>query len=344
MKVRTSMTDSVVAVFGATGHTGRFVVAELLRRKIASIAIARSTAALAAVTFPEHEVVRRQATVDDGDSLQRALQGAQAVINCAGPFLDTADALADAALRSGIHYLDVCAEQISASKTLEQFDQPARKAGVAVVPAVAFYGGFADLMVTALLGDWETVDSIEVMIGLDGWHPTQGTRNTIARKAVGNLAISGGHLTPVLHSPTPKRWSFPEPLGDQAMAEVPFSETILISRHIKTRELHNYLTQVAVSQVLDSATPPPKATDEMGRSDQRFVIEVIVKRGDECRHARSRGRDSYAVTAPLVCEAVTRLLEGGSPSGAYAPGEIFDAKEFLEALGSHHMRFEIVAD
>ena len=30
-----------VAVFGAAGHTGRFVVAELLRREIAPIAIAR---------------------------------------------------------------------------------------------------------------------------------------------------------------------------------------------------------------------------------------------------------------------------------------------------------------
>jgi short subunit dehydrogenase-like uncharacterized protein len=338
------MTKSVVAVFGATGHTARFVIAELLRREMTPIAIARGGAALAAANFPEREVVRRQATVDDGASLDRALQGAQAVINCAGPFLDTADAVADAALRSGIHYVDVCAEQVSASKTLEQFDQPARQAGVAVVPAVAFYGGFADLMVTALLGDWDTVDSIEIMIGIDSWHPTQGTRNTIARKAVGNLMITGGRLTPVSESPTPKRWSFPEPIGDQAMVEVPFSEAILISRHVKTRELHNYLTQVAVSEVLDSATPPPKAADEMGRSAQRFLIEVVVTRGNDHRRAISRGCDSYAVTAPLVCEAVTRLLKDGIPAGAHAPGEIFDAKEFLEALGPDHMRFEVAAD
>ena len=37
----------VVAVVGATGHTGRFVVAELLRREMTPIAIARDPACVA---------------------------------------------------------------------------------------------------------------------------------------------------------------------------------------------------------------------------------------------------------------------------------------------------------
>ncbi len=132
-----STTKPVVAVFGATGHTGRFVIAELLRSEMTPIAIARDAAALSAANFPELEVFRRQATVDDAASLDRALHGAQAVINCAGPFVDTADAVASAALRAGIHYVDVAAEQVSVGKTLEKFDEPARQAGVAVVPSRA---------------------------------------------------------------------------------------------------------------------------------------------------------------------------------------------------------------
>ena len=251
-------TKPVVAVFGATGHTGRFVIAELLRRKVTPIAIARDAAALSAANFPELEVFRRQATVDDAASLDRALHGAQAVINCAGPFVDTADAVTSAALRAGIHYVDVAAEQVSVEKTLEKFDEPARQAGVAVVPSMAFFGGFSDLMTTAVLGDWDAVDSIEVMVGFDSWHPTRGTRNTIERKSVGNLMVTGGRLAPVPSSPAQKRWNFAEPLSDQAVVEVPFSEIVLTSRHVKTVELHTYLTQVALSDVLDPATPPPK--------------------------------------------------------------------------------------
>ena len=119
-----------VAVFGATGHTGRFVVAELLSRGIVPIAIARDLAALTAANFPGHEarghetgareILRRKASIDDVESLDQALDGAQAVINCAGPFLETADAVAAAALRAGIHYLDVTAEQPSARSDARQ--------------------------------------------------------------------------------------------------------------------------------------------------------------------------------------------------------------------------------
>jgi len=58
-------------------------------------------------------------------------------------------------LRAGIHYVDVAAEQVITAKTLENFDEPAAR-GCPVVPAMAFYGGFADLMVTSVLDDWVT--------------------------------------------------------------------------------------------------------------------------------------------------------------------------------------------
>ena len=119
----------LVAVFGATGHTGRFVVAELSRRGMTPVAIARDPEALKVAGFSSPELIRRPAIINDTASLDDALKGAHAVINCAGPFIDTADAIAGAALRAGIHYLDVCAEQTSAKKTLETFDANARQSG-----------------------------------------------------------------------------------------------------------------------------------------------------------------------------------------------------------------------
>jgi short subunit dehydrogenase-like uncharacterized protein len=335
-------TKPAVAVIGATGYTGRFVVADLLRRGITPIAIARNAAALEAANF-DKKVIRRQATVDDAESLDRALQGAQAVINTAGPFIDTADPVASAALRAKIHYVDVAAEQVPTGKLFEKFDEPARKAGIVVLPAMAFFGGLADLMVTALMKDWDAADSVETFIGFDSWHPTQGTRNTIERKSVGNLVFTGGRLSPAPSSPAQKNWNFAEPVGDQVVLEMPFSETLLISRHVKTAVHHNYLTQVAITDVLDPSTPPPKAADAMGRSAQNFVVEVVVTRGDDQRRAFTRGRDGYAVTAPLTGEAVERLIKGKFRSaGAKAPGEIFDAEELLTALGPDHATFEVV--
>ena len=96
-----------VAVFGAYGHTGRFVVAELRERGYEPLPVGRDTGKLAAA-FPGTE--QRVASVDDPATLDKALAGVAAVVNCAGPFASTAGPLIEAAMRAGIPYVDVAAE------------------------------------------------------------------------------------------------------------------------------------------------------------------------------------------------------------------------------------------
>lgn len=335
-------TKPAVAVFGAAGHTGRFVVAELLRHGIAPIAIARDSDALTAANFPEHEVLRRQASVTHVELLDQVLDGAQAVINCAGPFLETADTVAAAALRAGIHYLDVSAEQASTRAMLDKYDIAAREADVAVIPAMGFYGGFADLLVTAALGDWDHADTIDIMIGLDSWHPTRGTRITGQKNTAPRLVVAEGQLAPLTVPPSEKHWEFGDPLGRQTVVEVPFSEIILIARHVKTVELHTYLSSIALGDIRDPATPAPKAADATGRSPQRFVVDAVVRRDGKSRRISARGRDIYAFSAPLVCEVTVRLLERKFSSvGAQPPGAIFNAHEVLSSLTPDHLTFGI---
>ncbi len=339
-----SVSSPSVAVFGAAGHTGRFVVTELLHRGITPIAIGRDAARLAAANWCEHEVICRLASLDDAVALDQALDGARAVINCAGPFLETADAVVAAALRAGIHYLDVTAEQASAHATLDKYDAAARHAGVAVIPAMGFYGGFADLLVTAVLGDWKHADTIEIMIGLDSWHPTRGTRITGARNTAQRVVVTNGRLAAVTSPPAERYWEFGDPLGRQAMVEVPLSEIILIERHVTTAELHNWLSRIALDDIHNPATPPPEAADESGRSPQRFIVDVVVRRAGEEKRITARGRDIYAFSAPLVCEACMRLLESRfNNPGAQPPGAILDAKRVLSALVPDYLTVEMIA-
>ncbi|MGO9778083.1 MAG: NAD(P)H-binding protein [Terracidiphilus sp.] len=94
-----------VVVFGAYGHTGRFVVAELYKRGWKPILSGRNAAKLNAIAEEHPQSETRLASVDDPASLDSAIAGASAIINCAGPFIDTAIPIIEAALRSGIHYL-----------------------------------------------------------------------------------------------------------------------------------------------------------------------------------------------------------------------------------------------
>ena len=54
------VTRQAIAVIGANGHTGRFVVAELLRRGLEPIAVGRSAGRLVEAGFSERGVEARQ--------------------------------------------------------------------------------------------------------------------------------------------------------------------------------------------------------------------------------------------------------------------------------------------
>lgn len=327
--------DERVIVYGATGHTGRFVVAELARRGLAPVLSGRNPVTLAELgkALPGLDV--RPASVDDPVSLDRAFLGAAAVVNCAGPFLDTALPVAAAAVRAGAHYLDVTAEQ---AVVQELYTAYADVTDVTVLPATAFYGGLADLLATAAASDWDEIDDITVAIGLDRWWPTEGTRVTGRRNTAPRLVVEGGHLVPA-PTPAPERdWPFPLPVGPQHVVGLPFSETVVIAHHLPTRRLETFLATVALEDLRDPRTPAPDAVDASGRSAQQFVVEVVVRRGAERRRWSAAGQDIYAITAPLVGEAVERLLSGRSTArGAVAPGEAFDAVGFLAALAQGHL-------
>lgn len=318
-----------VAVIGAAGHTGRFVLAELRRRGLTARAVVRpGSAASALETADIHET-----DLSDPASLRRVISGTAAVINCAGPFLDTAAAVASASLDEGAHYLDVTAEQASAAATLAQFDAPARRAGLVVLPAMGFYGGLADLLVTDAMGGWGSADQVRIAIALDSWHPTRGTRLTGQRNTAQRLIIRGGGLAPFAAPASPEAWTFPAPFGPQTVVAVPFSEIILIAHHLQAGEVSTWLSETALRDIRDPSVPPPQAADASGRSSQVFAVDVVAGKDGETRRLIASGRDIYAITAPLVCEAAERLLNGRfREPGAHAPGAIFDAADFLEAL------------
>ncbi len=120
---------STVTVFGAYGHTGRFIVAELVRRGWTPVLSGRDEAKLRDLAAGYPGLAVRPATADDPDALDRALAGSSAVINAAGPFGDTVGPVVEAAIRAGIHYLDVSAEVEVVAKTVDTYQDRATAAG-----------------------------------------------------------------------------------------------------------------------------------------------------------------------------------------------------------------------
>lgn len=333
------MSHGPIVVFGASGHTGRFIIRELRRRGRAIVLAGRDAGALRELAGKESSGPRadvRVASAEDAVSLDGALAGAAAVINCAGPFVDTAAPVAEAALRAGIHYLDVSAEQAVTLGTFERYAACARERGVVVAPSMGFYGALGDLLATAALGDWSAADEVRLGIALDGWRPTRGTRRTVQRNAGRHVVLTNGRFEPFPSAPREETWAFAPPLGEQQVRELATADQVTIARHLRVPEVRVYMTLAPLRDLRDPDTPPPVAADASGRSAQTFLVEAVVRCGDEERRASAAGRDIYAVTAPIVVEAVTRLLDGrvagGRAAGAFAAGELFDAADFFRSL------------
>ncbi|MFD3334471.1 saccharopine dehydrogenase family protein [Streptomyces sp. NPDC058700] len=334
-----------VAVFGAYGHTGRFVVAELLDRGFVPVLSGRDAGKLAelAASRPEPAGLDvRPATVDDPASLDRAFAGVAAVINCAGPFASTAAPVIDAALRARIPYVDVAAEIEANVDTFTRFAEPARAAGAVVVPAMAFFGGLGDLLVTAAMGDWASADEVHVAYGLSSWHPTAGTRTAGAvsreRREGRHVRFTRGRLEYRDEAAsTVQKWAFPEPLGvSPVIGDFTMADVVTVPSHVDVPEVRTYMAAGAAEDLASSDTPAPTAVDERGRSAQTFLVDVVVRSGGEERRAVARGQDIYAVSAPLAVEAVDRVLSGRTRTvGVASAGAAFDAADFLRALSAH---------
>jgi len=330
----------MVAVYGATGYAGRLVVAELVQRGIIPIAIARNSEDLAAANFSGVEVLRRrQAFIEDARSLEWAIDAADAVINCAGPFVDTAQAVASAAIHTGIHYLDLCAEQSVTRQLMAKMAAAARKAGIAVLPSVAFFGGLADLLISVALEDWEAADLIEIHIALDNLRPTAAMLASLRQLRAFQHGVGQRAAEDVPRGTNSRFWDFQYPFGRRKIIEVPVSAAALITHHIQVDAIRSYMSCGALdAQVRTTPEGSPHTSPS-----QQFAIEVTMFRGSDRRRAVALGDNIYTLSAALICATVRDLLEGKfSHPGVHAPSEIFNARELLRALQPGHISIQVV--
>ena len=333
-----------VLVYGAAGHTGRFVV-QALREQCHAVLLAGRDLGKLQAAFPDAptDQLRVQGLDGDATALTRLLAESSLVVNCAGPFVDSAPQLLQAALQARVHYVDVSAEQPTAREVFGQWGERFAAAGLCAAPAVAFYGAVGDLLATSVLGDWPDADAIELPIALDSWYPTEGTRKTGQRNAGRHVVYANSQFqAPPAVAPR-KTWAFAAPFGEQAVVGFSSADAVTIAHHIRVPDVPAWMNETPLTELRAADTPAPVAVDASGRSAQRFLVEVVVRRGGEERRASASGQDIYAITGPLAAQAVGRILAArGGLTGAMSAGQLGDARSFLQALAPRYLQLDFV--
>ncbi|MGI5231304.1 saccharopine dehydrogenase family protein [Actinoallomurus sp. CA-142502] len=331
-----------IAVYGANGYTGRLVVAELARRGIDLVLVGRDIERLRKTAAGTET---RAAGVDDTAALAGAFHGCDAVINCAGPFSVSGEAVVRAAIRAGRHYVDISGEQLYLKRIHDTFAQEATEAGVTVVPGVNDDGLPSDLI--AHLAARRVSPVAELVIALDlarsGASPSRGT----LRSALANIdTFTDGGLTyrdgdwrpdvPALRTSI----VFPGGTGPAPVARFPLPGVVTVPRHVSARHVEGVVRTELVAafsavtpEVVDSVPDGPSEDD---RRAGRWTV-LAEATGQDGRSARGvvSGPDTYGSTAVIAVESARRLVADGAEPGVLAPAQAYDPIGFLDFLTEH---------
>ncbi|MGH2990623.1 MAG: saccharopine dehydrogenase family protein [Solirubrobacterales bacterium] len=359
-----------VAVYGATGYTGRLVAAELDRRGAECVLAGRSAEKLNALASDLGGDARTAAvSLDDPSGLRELLEPCAAVIACAGPFTVHGEPVVAAAADTGTHYLDTTGEQGFMRMVFERYGSAASRNGAILVPAMGFDYVPGDMIAALTAADMGPLDELALAYSVRGFGMSRGTMHS-GLLIVGGGAVEyrDGALRPTSGSIDRGTWEFPPPVGDQRMLRYPGGEQITVPRHVDTRSVSTMFSAATVlpSKRLAPAAPflmpvielamrtplrragdaliarLPEGPDDGARRASRFMISCEARAGATRRRGTATGVDVYGLTAfAIVHGALRAAAPGYEERGALAPSQAFDPAEFLSTLGEFGVDHEV---
>jgi len=326
-----------IAVYGATGHTGRLVAAELLARGRDVILAGRNDARLKALAEElggGPRITVRQAALEDPAALRGLAGQAAVLIHCAGPFTHTGEAVARAAVAGGCHYVDHALEQHHTRWICTTLGEPAERAGVTVVTAMSFYGGMGDLLAGAVAEGMTGIERVISAYAVSGWRLTTGAKATAELLFADTRRITYEDGAERIGYVEPRNavFPFPPPLGPRTMiAPVPFSEVVTVPRHVRTRRVEAQLTAHTFQE--EHVFTSEHVADAI-RAGSEFTVAVQAIRADGNRAGWVSGRDLWRLSAVASVEAAVRIADGHGPArpGVSSPAQAFAPAPFLRDL------------
>ena len=86
----------------------------------------------------------------------------------------------------------------------------------------------------------------------------------------------------------------------------------------------------------------PEGPSESDRAAARFTLVCDARTPTGTRRGVLRGHDVYGLTSKLIAEGATRMGAADfSRSGALAPAQAFDPREFVDALEPYGISVEL---
>ncbi|KAI9712832.1 MAG: hypothetical protein M1820_001454 [Bogoriella megaspora] len=326
-----------VAVYGATGYTGRLIAAELSKRNVHTVLLGRNELAMSELPG-EHET--RVVSLDNLDALTDSLKDCDVVISCVTPFTQFGEPVLKAALAAGCHYVDISGEQNWIRKVHTEYGAKAVAAGLTLLPAATDDGIMGDLIAGLVAKRLSNIKRLYVHHGYFDAAMSRGSVQSFQEftKAAPGCWKDGAWTTEEIgpHSEV----NFPGKDGKQS------PELLAIQRHVSAEVIQSTVNMDLVAGISalseDIVKAMPFGPSEQDRVASRFTILVEAESVDGRKASGYASRnDIYNTTAVVAVESALRIADGKAPKGVVAPSEAFQAEEFLRGLENSGMKLSV---
>jgi short subunit dehydrogenase-like uncharacterized protein len=306
-------------IYGATGYTGRMAAEQAKAAGMPIVLAGRSEASLAKLAAELGEEYRVFGLGDDA-AIDHEFGGISVLLNCAGPFMRTADPLMKASIRNGVHYLDTAAE-LDSYRLAEALDDAAKAAGVMLMPgaggSVAMLGSLAGHGCARLANPRKLRIVLHVAGGLSRGSAVSAMQNV----TVETLARVGGALV-ALPVDGIQKFDFGNGAVDCFPVTLPDLITIWRATGIADIETFVHVTGDGFPQGDLSLLPDGPSAEERLANRYQAVVEVTDAQGQVARSLLDTV-NGYTFTAMAAAEAGRRVLAGEATPGFQTPAGLF---------------------
>ena len=182
------MRDFDVVLYGATGFTGRQCVKYFSRQAPPGLRWALAGRDRTKLDRLETGVPAMVADPYDQLSIDAFVRRARIVLSTAGPFELYSDAVVDACVRFGSHYLDISGETLWMHSLIDRYHERAAANGTRVIPGCGFDSVPSDLGATWIARQIGNATEVKAFYEFKGGPPNGGTVATGFHVASAGLA------------------------------------------------------------------------------------------------------------------------------------------------------------
>lgn len=329
-------------LYGANGYTGKIILEYAERYGLTPVIAGRSKDKLKPLA-EQFKVDYLAFDLSNQQNIVQHLKGFKTVLNCAGPFSQTAKPLVNACLEAGVHYLDITGE-IAVFEWVKTQHEQAVQSKICLVPGVGFDVVPTDCVAGFLHQKMHDATHLTLALGPVGGQISHGTASTMvenlgdkgAVRENGQIkAVSTGHKGQVFDFGGKQMFAMTIPWGDISTAytttgipniEVYARMAKSSFQIMKFQFAFNWLLRLSfvkkmIQKQLDKkVTGPDTVAREKGQS--RVLGIVKNKKGEELK-ALLVGIEGYDFTAHAALLAVKRMETGNFKPGYYTPSLIF---------------------